>query len=262
MRALRQCWVVAVMLAGMFGAGSSLEAQVRGVVARVGGTMHLVDRSVLFQDTAMTIPVTADGDPVAAVRDKSGFGRHLFQPTSTARPLYKIDANGNGYLQGDGVDDWLRSDATDFMSGTAATIVSGMTTTGANAFNYKNNGTGFNDFCLRTGSVGFTVYNGSSATATTMAARTDSALHVLTQRGTGANWITRQDGVLQATRNTGTALNFAAQAAGQRVNVLGIGAGAYAADKWYGSILLKAELDDADMGLCERLMARLTGITL
>ncbi|PIE10063.1 MAG: hypothetical protein CSA72_10645, partial [Rhodobacterales bacterium] len=30
------------------------------------------DLSTLFQDAAMTIPVTADGDPVGAVQDRSG----------------------------------------------------------------------------------------------------------------------------------------------------------------------------------------------
>jgi hypothetical protein len=56
----------------------------------------------------MTIAVSADGDPVGAVRDLSGHGHHLLQPSSDSRPLYKTDA-GLHWLEGDGIDDLLVS---------------------------------------------------------------------------------------------------------------------------------------------------------
>ena len=46
------------------------------------------DLTTLFQDAAMTVPVTAAGQSVAAMRDKSGNGRHLTQAIAAARPIY------------------------------------------------------------------------------------------------------------------------------------------------------------------------------
>jgi hypothetical protein len=62
------------------------------------------DLSTLWQDTAGTTPVTADGQSVARIDDKSGNGRHMIQGTAAARPLYKT-AGGLHWLLFDGVDD-------------------------------------------------------------------------------------------------------------------------------------------------------------
>jgi hypothetical protein len=75
------------------------------------------DLSTLFQDTAATSPVTADGQSVARVNDKSGNGRHLTQATAGFRPLYKT-SGGLSWLESDGVDDVLKP-ATQFMTGSA-----------------------------------------------------------------------------------------------------------------------------------------------
>lgn len=47
------------------------------------------DLSTLYQDAAGTIPVTADGDPVGLMLDKSGNGNHATQSTSSYRPVYR-----------------------------------------------------------------------------------------------------------------------------------------------------------------------------
>lgn len=62
------------------------------------------DITTLFTDTAGTVPVTADGDLVACVKDKSGNNLDLIQSTSTKRPIYRT-GSGNPYLEFDGVDD-------------------------------------------------------------------------------------------------------------------------------------------------------------
>lgn len=49
------------------------------------------DLSTMWQDTAGTTPVTADGQAVARIDDKSGNGNHLTQATSAFRPAYKTD---------------------------------------------------------------------------------------------------------------------------------------------------------------------------
>lgn len=48
------------------------------------------DLSTLFQDDAGTTPVTAAGQSVGMVRDKSGRGNHATQATAASRPIYGV----------------------------------------------------------------------------------------------------------------------------------------------------------------------------
>lgn len=74
-----------------------------------GGWYDPSDISTLFQDTAGTTPVTAAGQTVARINDKSGRGNHLTQATAASRPQYQIDALGLPFLLFDGTDDWFVS---------------------------------------------------------------------------------------------------------------------------------------------------------
>ena len=47
------------------------------------------DLSTMFQDAAGTIPVTAAGQPVGLIRDKSGRNNHAYQTASLARPILR-----------------------------------------------------------------------------------------------------------------------------------------------------------------------------
>jgi len=62
------------------------------------------DISTLFQDSAGTTPVTASGQPVGKMLDKSGNGNHATQATSSKRPTY-TEGGGLSWLAFDGVDD-------------------------------------------------------------------------------------------------------------------------------------------------------------
>lgn len=62
------------------------------------------DRATLFQDAEATTPVTATGQPVGHVHDKSGNGHHMTQPDPSARPIYR-SAGDIHWLEFDGVDD-------------------------------------------------------------------------------------------------------------------------------------------------------------
>lgn len=73
------------------------------------------DLSTMFQDTAGTTPVTADGQPVARINDKSGNGRHFTQSGSAERPTYKT-SGGLHWLDFDGTDDYLTSGAVTMAS--------------------------------------------------------------------------------------------------------------------------------------------------
>jgi len=64
------------------------------------------DLTTLYQDSAGTTPVTADGDPVGRMEDKSGNGNHATQAGSTSRPVYRTDGTLRR-LKFDGVDDVL-----------------------------------------------------------------------------------------------------------------------------------------------------------
>ncbi len=54
----------------------------------VGGWYDPSDISTLWQDSARTTPVTTSGQPVGAIDDKSGNGRHLLQATAANRGTY------------------------------------------------------------------------------------------------------------------------------------------------------------------------------
>lgn len=65
------------------------------------------DITTLYQDTAQTLPVSADGDPVALVLDKSGNGHHLTQTTAAAQPTYRTNGASH-WLELDGVSQFLK----------------------------------------------------------------------------------------------------------------------------------------------------------
>lgn len=100
--------------------------------SEVGAWYDPSDLTTMFQDSAGTTPVTADGQPVGKILDKSGRGNHASQATAAARPLYKTDGTYS-WLQFDGVDDSLSTAAIDFTSTDKMSVFSG---------NYFANNTG------------------------------------------------------------------------------------------------------------------------
>lgn len=93
-------------LAGVAGGGAFNPATLFSGTA--GAFYDISDISTLWKDTAGTIQVTAHGDAVARVDDKSGNGNHLLQSTSSSRPLYQV-SGAKKYLLTDGVDDLMRA---------------------------------------------------------------------------------------------------------------------------------------------------------
>jgi hypothetical protein len=84
------------------------------------------DISTLFTDTAGTTQVTAAGQEVARINDKSGRGNHATQATLAARPIYRIDAGGRPYLEFDGTDDGMATSAIDFTATDAVAVHAGV----------------------------------------------------------------------------------------------------------------------------------------
>lgn len=73
--------------------------------SEVGALLDPSDISSLFQDSAGTTPVTADGDPVGRISDLSGNANH-FTSSGSARPTYRT-SGGKHWLEFDGTDDKL-----------------------------------------------------------------------------------------------------------------------------------------------------------
>lgn len=65
--------------------------------ATLGCWFEASDISTLFQDTGKTIPVTAAGQSIAVIADKSGLGNDAVQGTSGKQATYQVDSNGVGY---------------------------------------------------------------------------------------------------------------------------------------------------------------------
>lgn len=73
------------------------------------------DLSTMYQDAAGTVPVTAAGQPVGLILDKSGRNNHAYQTTSASRPILRQNAvTGANYLEFDGSDDFLQIANIDF----------------------------------------------------------------------------------------------------------------------------------------------------
>lgn len=79
------------------------------------------DRATLFQDTAQSVPVTADGDPVACIRDKSGKGHHALQADPAARPVFRDDGTAR-WIDFSATGAWMSCPALDLSATSALTV--------------------------------------------------------------------------------------------------------------------------------------------
>ena len=85
------------------------------------------DLSTLFQDAAGTIPVTAAGQPVGLMLDKSGRNNHAYQSVSASRPILQRNATtGAYYLAFDGVDDFFVTNNIDFTATDKVSLFAGV----------------------------------------------------------------------------------------------------------------------------------------
>lgn len=84
------------------------------------------DITTLFQDVAGTIPVTASGQTVALMKDKSGNNAHATQSDATKRPTFYIYPNTEyGYLQFNGTNNFMVTGAINFTATATITATAG-----------------------------------------------------------------------------------------------------------------------------------------
>jgi hypothetical protein len=91
----------------------------------VGAWYDPSDLGSLFQDVAGTVPVTGVGQQVAMMRDKSGNGTDMLQPTLEKRPTYETDGALH-WLAFDGVDDFMSVPLLDLSATDKITIFTGL----------------------------------------------------------------------------------------------------------------------------------------
>ncbi len=103
---------------------SAMDQQIRAIFAggRQGVWRDTSDRLTLFQDAARTIPVTAPGQPLGSVLDKSGRGNHATYANCT----WEIDGSGRGYISYNGSTASGQSAAIDFSGSDKITVCAGM----------------------------------------------------------------------------------------------------------------------------------------
>lgn len=76
----------------------------------------------LYQDSAGTIPVTADGDPVGRIVDLSGNGNHFLQAVALNRAIYHTDGT-NEWISPDGTDDFYMATLVDMKASVTSSMV-------------------------------------------------------------------------------------------------------------------------------------------
>jgi len=89
---------------------NDLDTFIPSIIFAGGHKGIVIDPEVLSsmsQDTAGATPVTAAGQSVGRILDRSGNAMHPVQATSAARPTYQVDGSSRPVLRFDGVDDRL-----------------------------------------------------------------------------------------------------------------------------------------------------------
>lgn len=211
------------------------------------------DPSTLFQDSALTTPASADGDPVGGWKDKSGNGRHVSQGTSSARPLLKLSVqNSKNVIRFDGTDDFLGRAAIGLGSGNFTVLT--VNNRGATSRTVLSEGSSGGNTPLTLfgfSSGGDLLGNcrddaGTEVSAGVFTAASDSAWHVNAFRRTGAAfklWVDAATATASATLST------------QTVNQLGVGCLCRVVNsQFFGGDLAEvqvyaASVSDADLAL-------------
>lgn len=97
--------------------------------AQQGAWFNPGDLSTLFQDAAGTVPVTAAGQTVLRMNDKSGRGHHA---SSSAGMILRLDASNRYYLECDGTTHYMEFSnipvVTDSCTNVAVQITGGAAT--------------------------------------------------------------------------------------------------------------------------------------
>ena len=92
------------------------------------------DFSTMFQDIAATVPVTAEGQQVGRINDKSG--NNHYASFITTKPLLRKDSSGLYYLDFDGISTGMETDILNFSTTNKLTVWAGIRKTISSVLHY------------------------------------------------------------------------------------------------------------------------------
>ena len=211
------------------------------------------DLATLWKDTAGTDPVTADGDAVARIDDKSGNGNHLTQATAAARPLYKT-AGGLHWLDFDGTDDRLATGAFTITQPLDRISAVHQVAWTANDIIFGDNAVNFGGLLQQSGTTpAIRIYSGLGVSNSGLAL---GANGVVTERHNGASSRIAVNAGAYSTGDAGTTVPA----------VVSIGAysdGISSSQmRLYGMVMIGRALTDSEIADTRSFMAGKSGVTL
>jgi len=219
------------------------------------------DLSTLFQDSAGTTPVTASGQPVGKMLDKSGNGNHAVQATASKRPTYTT-GGGLSWLAFDGVDDAMEIQNAAFsFTGDQSVWVAAKHDTGTGRYIYLMGGKDKGYLFLTERSTGrmrfVPITNGTSVISTSVIGTSPIVFGGAWNRSSGDTSL-RENGVEY------TASKTPADVTVPVVTLLGNGntAGTGWDGNIYGAVIVNNLTTTSETGEVEAYLAAKSGVTL
>jgi hypothetical protein len=223
------------------------------------------DLSTLFQDSAGTTPVTASGQPVGKMLDKSGNGNHASQSTSAKRPTYTA-GGGLHWLAFDGADDamavadvsGMRQSVMTFFIGVDSLSVSSREDwfASGNAAAYATN-----NYVFGNSASAFQVFGRTPTSPVYQGSMTANTKVIVSARSDGTNINSRINGVAQTTAalTLGTDETSGFTLGSSKSNVVNY---SFTRMNMFGLIVRGSTSSAAEIASTEAYMAAKTGVTL
>lgn len=213
------------------------------------------DAATLFQDSAGTTPAGI-GDVVGRWSDKSGNNNHATQATTGVKPLRQ-----DGYIAGDGSDDYLVLPNTLVVGFTAATgfIVWRANAVAVHGAAWQISGTGKNHYAYSGGKIydGFCNSTRPEVVTSSVLANT---LYCSAMRHTGTQYTYRLNGAV--TYNAAGTFSASNGLQSLFANVAGGILGERFPGRLYEVVLLNRALSDSEIEQMEAYLAAKWGVTL
>ena len=209
----------------------------------------------LFQDSAGTVPVTADGDPVGKMLDQSGNNNHATQSVSGSRPVYRTDGVLH-WLEFGGVNSYIDVDITASQP-ISLTLSALFANTGTTVVYSTTDSTGSVRFDLLTvndASPDYRIYSGDPVVANGFSTPGEEAT-LSNLHNSGSSYI-RKDGSLVSSGNSGT-MGLSGFRLGSSFNT-----SSYFNGRVYGIYLRQAIPSESELTKIESYFSSLRGATL